>query len=141
MSGTNDLRFVRHVVARLEAVGIRTWLFGGWAAELLGLRLPRPHHDVDLLYPAESFEAVEVNGIMVELPLLQGPEDGPFTDFWGVKRYEWPSNVLGIQAGGLRVASAMSLIDYQDTRQDLLPSVDGKQVSSEEWLEHQNTSD
>ncbi|TCO13463.1 hypothetical protein EV652_1263 [Kribbella steppae] len=32
----------------------------------------------------------------------------------------------------------MSLIDYQATRRDLLPAVDGKQVSSEEWLEHQN---
>ncbi len=83
--------------------------------------------------------AFEAEGIMVELLLLQGTEDGPFTTFWGVNRYEWPSNVLSIQAGGLRVASAMSLIDYQAARRNLLPSVDGKQVSSEEWLEHQST--
>jgi len=163
MSRTNDLGFVRYIVGRLELAGVRTWVFGGWAAELFGLSRPRPHHDVDLLYPAVSFEAVDVflatgevdeivakrfphkrafeaEGIMVELFLLQGPEDGPFTDFWGVNRYEWPSNVLGAQAGGLRVASAMSLTDYQAKRRELLPSVDGKQVSSGEWLEHQNRS-
>jgi len=162
VSRTNDLGFVRYVVDRLESAGVRTWLFGGWAEELLGLRLPGPHHDVDLLYPAGSFDAVDVvladgdveeitakrfphkrafetEGIMVELLLLQGPDNAPFTDFWGASRYEWPSNVFGIQAGGLRVASAMALIDYQATWRDRLPSVDGKQVSSQEWLEHQSS--
>ena len=135
-------------------------MFGGWAAELLGLSLPRPHHDVDLLYPAGSFDAVDVflasgdvdeitakrfphkrafeaEGIMVELFLLQGTEDALFTDFWSVNRYEWPSNVLGVEAGGLRVASAMSLGDFRASWQDLQPSVDGRRVTAEEWLAHQ----
>jgi hypothetical protein len=153
MSRTNDLAFVRHIVGRLESAGVRTWVFGGWAAKLLGLSRPRPHHDVDLLYPAESFEAVDVflaTGLVDEIvpsdsrtsersrpraswsscSSCKGPEDAPFTDFWGVSRYEWSSDVLGTQAGGLRVASAMSLTDYQAKRHDLLPSADGKQVSS-----------
>jgi hypothetical protein len=161
MSRTNDLDSVRHIVARLESARIKTWLFGGWAAELLGLTLPRLHNDIDLLYPAESFDAVdvflatgdadeitakrfphkrafEIEGIMVELFLLQGPEDAPFTDFWGVNRHIWPANVLAIEASGLRVASAMSLIDYRATWQNRFPSVNGKQVSPEEWLEYQN---
>jgi hypothetical protein len=60
MQRANDLDFVKHVVSRLESAGVRTWLFGGWAAELLGLSVPSPHNDVDLLYPADSFEAVDV---------------------------------------------------------------------------------
>ena len=161
MPRTNDLAFVRHVVDRLESAGIRTWLFGGWAVELLGMSLPRPHNDVDLLYPGDSFDAVdafltagdveeitakrfphkrafESDGIMVELLLLQRSDDGLHTDFWGVIRHQWPSNVLDVQAGGLRVASAMSLIDYHATWRNLLPTVDGNQVSSEEWLQHQS---
>jgi hypothetical protein len=138
-----------------------TWVFGGWAAELLGLSLPRLHHDVDLLYPADSFEAVDVflaggdveeipakrfphkrafeyDGIMVELFLVRCTEDGRFTDFWGVNRHRWPADVLDVHAGGLRVASALSLIDYRERWLDLAPSVDGKQVTAEEWLRHQN---
>ncbi|MFG1906798.1 nucleotidyltransferase domain-containing protein [Kribbella sp. NPDC048928] len=162
MSRVNDLDFVEHVVTRLESAGIRTWLFGGWAAELLGLSLPRAHNDVDLLYPADSFEAVnaflatggvdeitekrlphkrgfETDGIMVELFLVQTPEAGPFTDFWGLTRHEWPSNVFDIQAGGFRVASAMSVLGYRSAWDALQPTVDGKRVTSQEWLEHHNT--
>ncbi|MFD7153580.1 nucleotidyltransferase domain-containing protein [Kribbella sp. NPDC059898] len=159
-SPANDLDFVRQVVARLESAGIRTWLFGGWASELLGLSLPRPHNDIDLLYPADTFEAVdtflatgrvdelaakrfphkrgfETDGIMVELFLVQPSESGPFTDFWGDIRYEWPSNVFDVQAGGLRIASALSLLAYRAAWDDLQPTVDGKRATSQEWLDHQ----
>jgi hypothetical protein len=162
MSRANDLGFVEHVVARLESAGISTWLFGGWASELLGLSLPRAHNDVDLLYPADSFDAVdaflatggvdelaekrlphkrgfETDGIMVELFLVQTPEAGPFTDFWGVTRHEWPSNVFDIRAGGFRVASGMSVLGYRDAWEALQPTVDGKRVSLQEWREFQST--
>lgn len=161
MPRANDLEFVRQVLARLESGGIRTWLFGGWAAELLGLSLPRPHNDVDLLYPADSFEAVdallatggvdeivakrfphkrgfEIDGIMVELFLVQTSAAGPFTEFWGLSRHEWPSNVFDVQAAGLRVASAMAVLGYRDAWEGLQPTVDGKRVSAQEWLADQN---
>nr|WP_238334744.1 hypothetical protein [Kribbella amoyensis] len=135
MVGTNDLDFVRHVVTRLELAGLRTWLFGGWAAEVLGLTTPRPHRDIDLLYPAETFDAVdtyfatgdvdeiaakrfphkrafEIDGIMVELFLVESREAHPFTNFWGVNRHEWPSDVFDIHAGGFRVASAKAVLGY-----------------------------
>ncbi|MFI5690932.1 nucleotidyltransferase domain-containing protein [Kribbella sp. NPDC051586] len=161
-SGTNDLAFVRHVVGWLESAGVKTWLFGGWAAELLGLELPRTHHDVDLLYPGESFAAAdalfargevdevvakrlphkrafEMDGVLVELFLVQGPAGAPFTDYWGVTRHEWPANVLEVEAGGLRVASALALLDYEATFDKRVPTVDGERVTVEEWLaEHES---
>jgi Aminoglycoside-2''-adenylyltransferase len=43
----------------LQTRGIGCWIFGGWAHELRGLSPPRAHKDVDLLYPAESFDAID----------------------------------------------------------------------------------
>ncbi|TCC57126.1 hypothetical protein E0H73_32140 [Kribbella pittospori] len=73
---------------------------------------------------------------MVELFLVQTPEAGPFTDFWGVNRHDWPSDVFNIRPGELWVASATSLTGYRAAFHALQPTVDGKQVSSQEWLEH-----
>jgi hypothetical protein len=55
MSRPNDLAFVREMMARPDEGGVSTWLFGGWAEELLGLIRPRAHHDVDLLHAAPDF--------------------------------------------------------------------------------------
>jgi hypothetical protein len=158
VSQANDLAFVRRVVAQLEAQGILTWLFGGWAEELVGLSLPREHHDVDLLYPGEDFRLVdeflaaggvdeitakrfphkrafETAGLMVELFLVRRAGTRYYTDFWGVTRHWWPPNMLDVDRGGLRVASDTALVDYRANWTRLLPSIDGKQVSSQEWLQ------
>ncbi len=97
---------------------------------------PRGHRDVDLLYPAGGFDVVdeylargdvqeivakrfphkrafEVDGVMVELFLVQADEAGWFTDFWGVARHDWPADVFEVEAGGLRVASATALAGYR----------------------------
>ncbi|MBM7785480.1 nucleotidyltransferase domain-containing protein [Tenggerimyces flavus] len=133
----NDLAFVRRVVRELEAAGMVTWIFGGWAEELLGLAAPRSHHDIDLLYPAPDFDQVdafllggkwdeivakrfahkrafEVDGVMVELFLVQDSGDGYYTDFWGRTRHVWPDGVLGTRASGLRVASTLALTGYRE---------------------------
>jgi hypothetical protein len=39
---------------------VKTWLFGGWAEELLGLQSPHDHHEVGRLYPAADFAGVDV---------------------------------------------------------------------------------
>lgn len=137
---SNDLPFVRTTMTMLSAAGIRTWLFGGWAEELRRVIQPRPHHDVDLLYPASDFRIVDRHllendsieeitlkrfphkraferaGAMVELFLLQGDEDsGYFTDFWGNNRYHWPSGALpNDPVEGLSVASAAAVADYRE---------------------------
>ncbi|WP_020579331.1 nucleotidyltransferase domain-containing protein [Actinopolymorpha alba] len=156
----NDLTFVRHIVAHLEEAGIVTWLFGGWAEELLGLSLPRVHHDIDLLYPAEDFELVdgflatvaeitakrfphkrafESEEIMVELFLVRRADGIYYTDFWGSARHAWPANVLDVEASGLRVASARALIDYRASWPAVQPSIGGRRVSAEEWLQRQDS--
>lgn len=62
---------------------------------------------------------------MVELFLVQTAEAGPFTDFWGSTRHEWPSNVFDIRAGGFRVASAMSVLGFRAAWDALQPTADG----------------
>lgn len=138
MARCNDLAFVRDAMARLRDAGITTWLFGGWAEELRGMAPPRPHHDVDLLYPATGFARVDAflaggtavteiaakrlphkrafldEGIMVELILVQPfAAGGHVTPFWGSTRYRWPGDVFAAGVGGLRVASAVALREYR----------------------------
>ncbi len=135
----NDLTFVRGTMRLLAAAGIITWLFGGWAEELLGLRPPGPHKDLDLLYPAEDFALLDAllsadsrlteiggkrfahkraflrEGVMTELFLVRSSDGQPpfYTDFWGRVRHEWPDDVLTGQAGVLRVASAAAVAGYR----------------------------
>lgn len=139
MQAINDLAFVQRVVEELEADDIVTWVFGGWAEELLGLAPPRSHHDVDLLCPARDFEQVdtfiangtydeiaakrlahkrafEVDGVMVELFLVHGTEGSYYTEFWGTTRYDWPADVLGPRLDDVRVASARAVAGYRAHR-------------------------
>jgi hypothetical protein len=135
---SNDLTFVEEVVARLRAAGIVTWLFGGWAEELLELVPPRLHRDLDLLHLAADFQladgfmtadsqATEItakrfahkraflhDGIMVELILVQATRPGGFcTLFWGDTLHQWPDDLFTVRVGALRVASATSLREYR----------------------------
>jgi hypothetical protein len=133
-----DLTFVHETVRLLQNAGISTWLFGGWAEELLGLVPPRPHHDLDLLYPADDFALVDALlvasddlaeitekhllhkrafvrlGIMTELILVRStPGAGYSTDFSNQTRYQWPDNLLAVAAHGLRLASPEALWQYR----------------------------
>lgn len=117
----NDLDFVQDVVQLLGERGVKVWVFGGWAEQLLGLDAPRRHVDVDLLYPAESFADVDElalpwidakrfahkrafahDGVLVELFLVKRDDLGFYTELpRGTHR--WPRDVLsGVH--GLRVA-------------------------------------
>jgi hypothetical protein len=131
----NDLPLVHSVTRLLEEHGIVTWLFGGWAEELLGLMPPRPHKDIDLLYRASDFtdvdrflrmgQATEIrekrfvhkraflfNGVMVEL-LLVKPD--LTTDFWGKRLHTWPADTLEGSASPLRIASPLALITFRES--------------------------
>lgn len=134
-------------MARLERAAVMTWLSGGWAEELRGLRPPGPHHDVDLLYPAADFarvdsflarsrkvteitqkrfghkRAFDADGVMVELLLLQPLTAGRHvTIFWDRAPYHWPADVLDAASGGLRVASATALRNYRADHDRLHPA-------------------
>ena len=127
----NDLSFVMRVVDLLEDARLRVWLFGGWAEELRGLRAPCEHVDVDFLYPGRDFARVDrflgettdtrphkrtfdVEGIAVELLLVQKDEHGWFTEL-PRGRHRWPGDVFA-NAGRLPVASITALESYRHSR-------------------------
>lgn len=131
----NDLPFVMSAVDLLAEGGLSVWLFGGWAEELRGHVPPGPHRDVDLLYPAPNFErldafflaerldevgddrsyarAFSLDGITIELLLVQRDADGWFTNFRG-GRFRWPADVFE-RAARPPVASEGALISYRSS--------------------------
>jgi hypothetical protein len=132
---TNDLAFVRDVVAFLSVNSVNVRVFGGWAEELHGLCPPRPHDDVDLLVEGESFDAVDrlvsayqleeivgkrlphkravvIAGVMIELFLVRHDDAGPYTLFWGNRRHDWPRSD-GVEIAGIPVASVGNISSYR----------------------------
>jgi hypothetical protein len=126
----NDLAFVERALALLQARGVETWVFGGWGEELRGLINPRPHADLDLLYPGESWDDVDalalrwiaakerpwkrafvLEGTVVELFLVRRDEQGWYTTL-ARRVHRWPDNVLGTN-GRVRVASTAALASYR----------------------------
>jgi hypothetical protein len=126
----NDLAFVERAVGLLRSRGIDTWVSGGWGEELRGLIVPREHVDLDLLYAAEDWDAVDavhldwiagkrwpwkrafaLEGTMVELFLVQRDEHGWYTQLKR-RRHNWPENVLSTN-GHLPVASTAALASYR----------------------------
>ena len=141
MNARNDLAFARRTLTLLDQAGVACWLFGGWAEELHGLRAPGPHKDIDLLYPARGFaefdalsdrlgieqipgkrlahkRALLVDGIMVELFLVQRDRRGLYTRFWDRARHDWPAGTLTAVAG-LPAASRAALAGYRAAHQRL----------------------
>ena len=112
---------VATVIRTLRSSGIVCHLFGGWAEELLSLREPGRHGDIDLIYCEENFgqfdravktipEFVEVPlkrfrhkrafkflGTLCEVTLIQGTRERPTTLFWGEVPYVWASPLLHIE--------------------------------------------
>jgi hypothetical protein len=108
----NDLTFVLRVELRPRAVAVGP----GWGEELRGLAAPRPHGDVDLLYPAPGARASSasistgsaasacrgqrafvLDATMVELILVE-LEDGEWVTRLPGRTHAWPANVFA--AGG-----------------------------------------
>lgn len=114
--------FVLRIMHRLVQAQLVTWLSGGWAEELWRLSRPRPHQDVDLLYPASSFAHLDhwlaqtpdltaipakrfahkraflCEDILIEVVLLEPDEKGGYlTNFFG-GRYQlaWPPDPLRV---------------------------------------------
>ena len=128
----NDIAVVLRVVDTLEAARLRVWLFGGWAEELRGLRVPCEHEDVDLLYPGRDFARVdrfigddvaderphkrsfELDGVPVELLLVQKDDAGWYTEL-PRRQHRWPPDVFA-NAGRLPVASPTALEGYRHSR-------------------------
>lgn len=137
----NSIEFLWTVVTTLKKAGIDTIVFGGWAEELTGLNDPRPHGDVDLLYPAPDFSRVDAflrnadvqeiilkhffhkrafmyHGVMVELILVQPNAGVCSTVFWDQYKLVWPELTdMSVEIEGdrvLRVATPEILRFYRD---------------------------
>jgi hypothetical protein len=68
--------------------------------------------------------AIEVDGVMVELLLVERDGAGFFTNFWGLSRLRWPPNVFGESAiDAIPVASADALQMFRRSW-NRLPSYD-----------------
>jgi Aminoglycoside-2''-adenylyltransferase len=131
MSSRNSLRLVTLVMEDLEQAGCTTWLCGGWAEELRGICQPRPHRDIDLFYPADSFKrldpfiqatgneipekrfhhkrAFEIENVMVEILLVERDQHGWFTAYWDMHRCYWPRDAFAESVAGMRVVSEATL--------------------------------
>lgn len=139
----NTREAVAAVVALLRDAGIACDLFGGWAEDILGLRPPSAHGDIDLLYQSDDFalldrllakpsvfdevrakrfrhkRAFQVSGILCEITLVQGPDDRPVTLFWGDVPFAWdvplrhPSPVW-IGSQPVSLVSAANLRRYRE---------------------------
>src|SRR4051794_34126648 len=70
---TNTCAFVAATLRRFQHIGMNVWVFGGWAEEFWQVTPPRRHNDIDLLFPAESFDALDrviaADSAFVEIPL------------------------------------------------------------------------
>jgi hypothetical protein len=131
--------------------GAQCSLFGGWAEELLGLRPPGPHQDIDLVHQGEDFSAIErmlrdlpdlfreiaekrfnhkraflYRGGLCEVFLIQNADRTPFTMFWGDVRFDWGVPLLSdrplrIKDRTFGVTSERNLRKYRDERSKLRP--------------------
>jgi hypothetical protein len=126
----NDIPFIERSQGLLRAKGVETWVFGGWGEELRGLIKPREHVDLDLLHPAEDWDAVDalyldwvegkrlawkrafvLEGTMVELFLVQRDEIGWYTTL-ARRTHRWPDNVFAANDHP-RVASTAALASFR----------------------------
>ena len=140
---TNNLDFLINVWSLLKERGINTWVFGGWAEEILKVASPRCHRDIDLLYPSSDFNLLDrvlaayqdmdeimekrfshkrafvLDGVMVEVILVERHSDGFETSFFnGAAVYRWPDDIFDgrVELNGVcvDVSSPGAVIGYRN---------------------------
>ena len=141
--------FVLGIMRRLARAQIATWLCGGWAEELWGHCRPRPHRDVDLLYPAATFARLDqwldctpdlaaipakrfahkraflCEDILIEVILLEPDEKGGYlTNFFNWRcQLIWPPDpleVLFVSGQRVPVASEEALRLYRQQHRSVV---------------------
>ena len=139
---TNSVHFLCSTLNHFQKAGIALWVFGGWAEEFWQMIPIRPHHDIDLLYPAASFElldhiistesafreipkkhfshkrAILFEGVILEFILVEASVLAFVTSFFdGYYQFQWPADTLdhAVYIGNIRVAvaSRAALIQYR----------------------------
>ncbi len=142
MAFVNNKESVFGLVHELESAGCPIILFGGWAAELLKVKKPWAHKDVDLLLLDNDFKklasyiqsndwpicksyrhkkAFMLGRVMVEVFLVRQGKNGYETMFVGEKgnfTFQWP-NLLYSTKGGHKIATNKALQQYEKTHETI----------------------
>ena len=131
----------------LREAGLPCDIFGGWAEELLGLRAPWQHADIDLIYRGDSLDAFDkVNGdfspvpakrfrhkraflfrgTLCEVILISEVHAAPVTLFWGDVPFLWDQpllhrEVLALCGEPATVVSAANLEKYRRLHKETQP--------------------
>ncbi|SON57620.1 hypothetical protein HDIA_4079 [Hartmannibacter diazotrophicus] len=115
----NTLETLCEILTQLGAGRVPCAITGGWAEELLGLREPWKHADIDLVYQGETFAALDTaiehlkptvrevwqkrfrhkrafvfEGTLCEITLVQGGPLAPVTHYWGDVPFHWQVPLL-----------------------------------------------
>jgi len=139
----NTLDTLADTLSILAAWGVSCDIFGGWADEILGLRPPWQHRDIDLVYQAADFTKldlamIDLAGVFLPVPakhfphkrafvfretlceivLIDADDAGPVTYYWGDVAYRWDSPLLHAELVSIRdhefsVVSAPNLLRYR----------------------------
>ncbi|MBI2798572.1 hypothetical protein HYX70_04795 [Candidatus Saccharibacteria bacterium] len=144
----NTIELVKEVIADLEANGVNVLLGGGWAEERLGLKAPWAHGDIDLYYIAQNFNlldsyiakrnlklhknkphkrAFKVNGVQVEVILIQQDEGGYFSTYQNHSdvvdkvTIRWPDNIKTACDLGIEHLSPTALRFKRKVHRQLFP--------------------
>lgn len=123
------------ILELLNVSGVECDIFGGWAEELLGLREPWQHGDIDLVYRGADFTHVDnvirhrcetffeverkrfrhkraflFRETLCEIVLVQDSGATPTTYYWGDVPFQWCQPLLHHEAVNLvgRPVTAMS---------------------------------
>jgi hypothetical protein len=135
MKSGNTKALVAQVIQDLVSAHLNVLLSGGWAEELQNLIPPRPHKDIDFVYLANDFTAVEayiqqrelpeimakhvshkraflVEGVMVELILVQPGPAGNVSTYWDRVSFKWPDPLMATAPDNIRCLSPTALHFY-----------------------------
>lgn len=142
MRAKNNFEFVLNVYKQLKNVGVDVWLFGGWAQELHNLIPPRAHKDIDFIYSAKNFSALEEwaktqaniievtkkrffhkrayewGGVLIEFTLV----DNYSTKFFDAYSFQWPKDTfnVGLTPKGeeVQIVSIDAILKYSNHYKD-----------------------
>lgn len=112
---SNTIETLAALLRHIRVQGLSCDVFGGWAEELLGLREPWDHRDIDLAYQGDSLAAFDAitsgfspvplkrfhhkraflfRDVLCEILLIQDAESRPVTHYWGDVPFYWDQPLL-----------------------------------------------
>lgn len=142
----NTLETLVDILSLLAARGVPCSISGGWAEEILGLRPPWQHHDIDLVHEGRDFSRLDqilddqgkilrpvpakrfhhkrafiFKDTLCEIILVDHDDDSPMTCFWGDVDYRWEQPLLDtekvfIRDGSFSIVSRANLLKYRRDR-------------------------